>query len=65
MEIDLLSMNPARIFDLCRFVKKIDSTMARHLLASVKTSESQRQVVNMLQTYKSELEKKKPFRKRK
>ena len=57
MGIDLLSMNPARIFDICRLVRKVDSSMARHLLSSVRASQSQQQVVNKLQAYRSELEK--------
>ncbi len=65
MDIDLLSMNPARIFDLCRLVRKVDSSLARHLLASVSASESQQQVVSMLHNYRSELEKKTTFRRRK
>lgn len=65
MELDLLSMNPARIFDICRMVRKIDSSMARHLLNSVMASETQQQVVHKLQTYKSELDKLKTIRRRK
>ena len=65
LELDLLSMNPARIFDLCRAVRKIDSGMARHLLSSVLASESQQQVVHMLQTYRNELGKMKTLRRRK
>ncbi|MEW6412070.1 MAG: phosphoenolpyruvate--protein phosphotransferase [Candidatus Zixiibacteriota bacterium] len=65
MDVDLLSMNPARIFDLCRLVRKVDSSLARHLLSSVLTSDSQQQVVTMLHNYRTELEKKTTFRKRK
>lgn len=65
LELDLLSMNPARIFDTCRLIRKVDSTMARHLLQSVLASESQQQVVHQLQNFKNELDKKKTFRRRK
>jgi len=65
MELDLLSMNPARLFDICRLIRKVDSTAARHLLASVMASESQQQIVHKLQTYKMELDKRKTLRRRK
>jgi phosphotransferase system enzyme I (PtsI) len=65
MDLDLISMNPARIFDVCRMVRKIDSSMARHLLSSVMASETQQQVVHKLQTYKNELDKLKTIRRRK
>ncbi len=65
MGLDLLSMNPARIFDTCRLVRKVDSTAARHLLNSVLASESQQQVVYKLQTFKDELDKSKTIRRRK
>lgn len=65
MGLDLLSMNPARIFDTCRLVRKVDSTAARHLLQSVLSSETQQQVVYKLQTFKDELDKRKRIRRRK
>jgi len=65
MEIDLLSMNPARIFDLSRMVKKIDSSIARTLLDSVMMSNTQQQVLNKLKAYKMELEKRKLINRRK
>ncbi|NOY88339.1 MAG: phosphoenolpyruvate--protein phosphotransferase [FCB group bacterium] len=65
MEIDLLSMNPVRIFDLCRMVKKIDSSIAKMLLASVMKSDTQQQVLNKLRAYKMELEKRKSINRRK
>ncbi len=52
MEIDLLSMNPARIFDLCRAVKRIDSGLVRPLVSSVMTSGSVHEVVSKLQKYR-------------
>ena len=64
MGIDMLSMNPARIFDLCRLVKKIDSSMTEHLLNSVMTSKTQQEILTKLQNYKTEVEKK-PYRRRK
>lgn len=65
MDINLLSMSPNRIFDLCRLVKKIDSVMAQHLLNSILACDSQQNVLNILQNYKLELEKKKPLSRRK
>jgi phosphotransferase system enzyme I (PtsI) len=64
LDVDLLSMSPSRIFDLYRLVRKIDASMARHLALSVMESTTQQSVLNKLQSYKQELEKK-PFRKRK
>ncbi len=58
MGVDMLSMNPGKIFDLCRLVKKIDSTMARHLTESVLKSDKLHDVIKNLQNYKIELEKK-------
>lgn len=65
MGIDLLSMNPNRIFDICRLVAKIDYDMARHLTESVINSETLGEVIVKLQSYKDSLEKKKPLSKRK
>jgi len=59
MEVDLLSMNPARIFDLCRAVKKIDSTLVQHLVGAIMSSGTAHEVVNKLQNYKYALEKRK------
>ena len=64
MGVDLLSMSPSRIFDLCRLVHKIDASLAKHLAPSVLESTTQQSVVHKLQSFKQELEKK-PFRKRK
>ncbi len=58
MGVDMLSMNPGKIFDLCRLVKKIDSTMAHHLTESVLSSKKLQDVMTKLQNYKLELEKK-------
>lgn len=65
MGIDLLSMNPNRIFDICRLVAKIDYGLARRLTESVISSETLAEVVVKLQNYKDSLEKKKPLSKRK
>ncbi|UCE24007.1 MAG: phosphoenolpyruvate--protein phosphotransferase [Candidatus Zixiibacteriota bacterium] len=65
LDLDLLSMNPARIFDICRLIRKVDSGMARHLLGSVLASETQPQVIHKLQTFKNELDKMKAIRRRK
>ncbi len=59
MGVDLLSMNPARIFDLCRAVKKIDSSLVRHLVGSVLSSGSVQEVTSKLQKYRMALEQRK------
>ena len=56
--VDLLSMNPGKIFDLCRLVKKIDSEMAVHLTETVLHCNKLEEVLMNLQNYKIELEKK-------
>ncbi len=60
MEVDLLSMNPARIFDLCRAVKKINYNLVRHLVPAVLSSSSVHEVITNLQNYRTALEKQKP-----
>lgn len=62
--VDMLSMNPVKIFDMCRLVKKIDYSMAVHLANSVLSSSTQYEVIKKLQNYKMELEKRKTSRKR-
>jgi len=59
MGVDVLSVNPARIFNLCRAVRKIDSNLVRHLVGTVISSGSAQEAVNMLQNYKTALEKRK------
>ncbi|MFQ6008602.1 MAG: phosphoenolpyruvate--protein phosphotransferase, partial [Candidatus Zixiibacteriota bacterium] len=59
MDVDLLSMNPARIFDLCRAVKKIDSSLVRHLVGSVLSSGSLQEATSKLQKYRMALEQRK------
>jgi phosphotransferase system enzyme I (PtsI) len=63
--VDMLSMNPVKIFDMCRLVKKIDHTMAVHLTSSVLSSSTQKEVLGKLQNYKMELEKRRASSKRK
>ncbi len=58
MGVDMLSMNPGKIFDLCRLVKKIDSSIAVHLAQTVLHCRKLEDVVKNLQNYKIELEKK-------
>lgn len=57
MGIDMLSMNPGKIFDFCRMVKKIDSTLARILTESILRGSTKKEILTKLQHYKSELEK--------
>jgi phosphoenolpyruvate-protein kinase (PTS system EI component) len=56
--VDQLSMNPAKIVDLCRLVPKIDSSLVRHLVASVMASNSQLSATRKLQSFRTALEKK-------
>jgi phosphotransferase system enzyme I (PtsI) len=57
MGVDMLSMAPARIVDVCRFIKKIDSTLARHLVGPVIASGTVQAVVDRLRDYREALEK--------
>ncbi len=59
MGVDLLSMSPARIFDLCRAVRRIDSNLVRPLVGAVKASGSVREAVGILQNYRAALDKRK------
>jgi phosphotransferase system enzyme I (PtsI) len=56
--VEQLSMNPARIVDLCRLVKKIDSSLVSRLVDSVLASNSQASVTRKLQSFKNAIEKK-------
>lgn len=56
MGVDLLSMAPARIVDVCRYIKKIDSTLVRHLVGPVLASGTVQAVVDRLRDYKEALE---------
>jgi phosphotransferase system enzyme I (PtsI) len=59
MGVDLLSMNPARIFDLCRAVKKIDSNLVQHLVGAVMASGSVHEAVSILRNFRAAVEKRK------
>lgn len=56
MGIDTLSMNPNKVFDLCRLVKKIDSEMARALVEPVLASKSAASVTRKLMNYKNAID---------
>ncbi len=56
MQIDLLSMAPGRIVDVCRLVRKIDSTLVRHLVGPVMACNTLQAVVECLRDYKTALE---------
>jgi len=58
MGVTQLSMNPARIFDACRLVKKIDSNLVRLLVGSVMSGGTASQVKRRLESYRNTLEKK-------
>ncbi len=57
MGVRHLSMNPAKIFDACRLIRKVDSGMARALAGSVLASDTVASVQKKLQNYNTELEK--------
>jgi len=58
MGVSSLSMNPVKIFDCCRLVKKIDSRLVKHLVNPVLSSNSATAVVRKLQNYRNALENK-------
>lgn len=58
MGVANLSMNPTKIFDSCRLVKKIDSQLVKHLVGPVLASNSVASVMRKLQNYRNALEKK-------
>jgi phosphotransferase system enzyme I (PtsI) len=58
MGVEWLSMNPTRIFDLCRTINKIDSNLVFHLANSVLASDTVNSVTRKLQSFMSALEKK-------
>ncbi|HOP05877.1 MAG TPA: phosphoenolpyruvate--protein phosphotransferase [candidate division Zixibacteria bacterium] len=60
MGVDTLSMAPRRILDVCRTVKRIDSQLVKHLVAPIMASTTTRLVMNKLESFRSELEKKNP-----
>jgi len=51
MDIDLLSMAPGRITDVCRLIRKVDYSLVRHLVHSVSGCDSLEAVVHRLQNY--------------
>ena len=56
--VDQLSMNPARIVNLCRLIKRIDSSLVERLVESVLASASLGSVTRKLQSYNTAIEKK-------
>ncbi|MDH4156452.1 MAG: phosphoenolpyruvate--protein phosphotransferase [candidate division Zixibacteria bacterium] len=53
MELDMLSMNPSRIFDFCRAVRKIDSRLVRHIVGSVMASGSPSEALQKLENFRT------------
>jgi len=58
MGVEHLSMNPTKITDICRLVKKIDSNLVYHLATSVMSSRTTASVTRKLQSFMTALEKK-------
>jgi phosphoenolpyruvate-protein kinase (PTS system EI component) len=56
--VDQLSMNPARIVNLCRLIKRIDSSLVERLVESVLASASLGSVTRKLQSFNTAIEKK-------
>ncbi len=56
MGVEQLSMNPAKIFDMCRLVRKIDSQLVKHLVGSVMASNSVGAVTRRLESFRAALE---------
>jgi phosphotransferase system enzyme I (PtsI) len=56
MDVDMLSMNPNRIFDFCRAVRKIDSRLVRHMVDSVLASSSADAAVRSLESFRNAME---------
>ena len=56
MGVDQLSMNPAKIFDMCRLVKKIDAQLVELLVGPIMASTSSQAVIRRLESYRTELE---------
>ena len=61
MGVTHLSMNPARIFDACRLVTKVDTNLVRLLVASVLASSTTAQVKRKLESFREALDNRKPF----
>jgi len=62
MGVTQLSTNPARIFDACRLISKVDSNLVRLLVGSVMSSGTAAQVARKLESYRVALQKKRSFR---
>jgi len=60
LKIDLLSMSPNRIVDLCRIVKKIDSKLVQPLVHSVLASSSTSSVIKKLESFKNAIGSRRP-----
>jgi phosphotransferase system enzyme I (PtsI) len=58
MGVTGLSMNPTKIFDSCRLIRKLDYDLVRHLVGPVLASTSVASVTRKLQSFKSALENK-------
>ncbi|MBN1212000.1 MAG: phosphoenolpyruvate--protein phosphotransferase [candidate division Zixibacteria bacterium] len=58
MGVKSLSMNPTKITDICRLIKKIDSNLVYHLAVSVLSSQTAVSVTRKLQSFMTALEKK-------
>lgn len=58
MGVEQLSMNPAKIYDMCRLVKRIDSEQARQLTAAVVGCASATSVLRRLEAFAEMLDKK-------
>jgi len=56
MGVTSLSMNPSKVFDTCRLVKKIDSQLVRHLVEPVLSSKSGASVIRKLQNYRNAID---------
>jgi phosphoenolpyruvate-protein phosphotransferase (PTS system enzyme I) len=58
MGVEQLSMNPTKIFDMCRLVKRIDSQLVRLLVNAVMESPSATIVTKRLESFRTALDKK-------
>jgi phosphoenolpyruvate-protein kinase (PTS system EI component) len=52
-----LSMNPAKIYDMCCLVKQIDSNLVKHLVGAVMASSSTAAVTRKLENFREALDK--------
>lgn len=62
--VDQLSMNPARIVDLCRLIKRIDSSLVERLVESVLASTTLTSVTRKLQSFNTAIEKKETWKRK-